>query len=55
MWQAWRGGLGAVCNLVYEGEGPALLNTAGSGGYGQPQNRARDASQWDLKNGYVTQ
>ena len=104
----WRGGLGAVCDLVYEGDGPALLNTAGDGivvppfglfgaadglphhykivsngtdrvlgskevgvlvnpgdhiiclssgggGYGQPQNRARDASQWDLKNGYATQ
>ena len=28
---AWRGGLGAVCDLVYEGKGPALLNTAGDG------------------------
>ena len=28
---AWRGGLGAVCDLIYEGEGPALLNTAGDG------------------------
>ena len=28
---AWRGGLGTVCDLVYEGEGPALLNTAGDG------------------------
>ena len=28
---AWRGGLGALCDLVYEGEGPALLNTAGDG------------------------
>ena len=28
---AWRGGLGAMCDLVYEGEGPALLNTAGDG------------------------
>ena len=27
----WRGGLGAVCDLVYEGAGPALLNTAGDG------------------------
>ena len=27
----WRGGLGAVCDLVYEGEGPARLNTAGDG------------------------
>ncbi len=27
----WRGGLGAVCDLVYEGQGPALLNTAGDG------------------------
>jgi len=27
----WRGGLGAVCDLVYEGEGSALLNTAGDG------------------------
>ena len=27
----WRGGLGAVCDLVYEGNGPALLNTAGDG------------------------
>ena len=27
----WRGGLGAICDLVYEGEGPALLNTAGDG------------------------
>ena len=104
---AWRGGLGAVCDLVYEGEGPALLNTAGDGvvvppfglfgandglphhyvivsddservlrskevgvvvkpgdhivclssgggGYGQPEDRDRDASTWDLKNGYVT-
>ncbi len=102
----WRGGLGAVCDLVYEGDGPALLNTAGDGivvppfglfgaadglphhykivsngtdrvlgskevgvfvnpgdhiiclssggGYGQPRDRRKDASQWDLKNGYVT-
>ena len=28
---SWRGGLGAVCDMVYEGEGPALLNTAGDG------------------------
>ena len=28
---AWRGGLGAVCDLVYEGKGPARLNTAGDG------------------------
>ena len=27
----WRGGLGAVCDLVYEGSGTALLNTAGDG------------------------
>ncbi len=104
---AWRGGLGAVCDLVYEGAGPALLNTAGDGvvvppfglfgaadglphhykivsngservlgskevgvvvnpgdhivclssgggGYGQPERRDKDASIWDLKNGYVT-
>ncbi len=104
---AWCGGLGAVCDLVYEGEGPALLNTAGDGvivppfglfgatdglphhykivsgeaervlgskevgvvvnpgdhivclssgggGYGQPENRDKDATIWDLKNGYVT-
>ena len=104
---AWRGGLGAVCDLVYEGEGPALLNTAGDGivvppfglfgatdglphhytivsngservlgskevgvvvnpgdhiiclssgggGYGQPEERDRDAAAWDKKNGYVT-
>ena len=103
----WRGGLGAVCDLVYEGEGPALLNTAGDGvvvppfglfgapdglphhykvvsggvervlgskevgvvvkpgdhivcfssgggGYGQPEKRDKEASMWDLKNGYVT-
>ena len=103
----WRGGLGAVCDLVYEGEGPALLNTAGDGvvvppfglfgaadglphhykivssdaervlrskevgvvvnpgdhivclssgggGYGQPEDRHKEASIWDLKNGYVT-
>ena len=104
---AWRGGLGAVCDLVYEGEGPALLNTAGDGivvppfglfgaddglphhykivsngservlgskevgvvvnpgdhiiclssgggGFGEPEDRDRDAATWDLKNGYVT-
>ena len=104
---AWRGGLGAVCDLVYEGEGPALLNTAGDGivvppfglfgaddglphhytivsngtervlgskevgvvvnpgdhiiclssgggGYGKPGDRDTDASEWDMKNGYVT-
>ncbi len=28
---AWRGGLGALCDLIYEGEGSALLNTAGDG------------------------
>ena len=28
---AWRGGLGALCDLIYEGDGPALLNTAGDG------------------------
>ena len=27
----WRGGLGAVCEIIYEGEGAALLNTAGDG------------------------
>ena len=27
----WRGGLGAVCEIIYEGEGEALLNTAGDG------------------------
>ena len=27
----WRGGLGGICDLVYQGEGPALLNTAGDG------------------------
>ena len=27
----WRGGLGAICDLVYEGTEPALLNTAGDG------------------------
>jgi len=27
----WRGGLGGVCELVYEGEGTARLNTAGDG------------------------
>ncbi|MCE2456365.1 MAG: hydantoinase B/oxoprolinase family protein [Dehalococcoidia bacterium] len=27
----WRGGLGAVCEIVYEGEGDASLNTAGDG------------------------
>ena len=104
---AWRGGLGAVCDLVYEGEGPALLNTAGDGivvppfglfgaedglphhytivssgservlrskevgvvvnpgdhivclssgggGYGQPEDRDKDAAMWDFKNGYIT-
>ena len=28
---AWRGGLGAICDMVYEGDGPAALNTAGDG------------------------
>ena len=27
----WRGGLGAVCEIIYEGEGDASLNTAGDG------------------------
>ena len=27
----WRGGLGAVCEVIYEGDGDALLNTAGDG------------------------
>ena len=27
----WRGGLGAVCEIIYEGEGDARLNTAGDG------------------------
>ena len=27
----WRGGVGGICDLVYEGEGTALLNTAGDG------------------------
>ena len=27
----WRGGLGAVCEIIYEGKGEALLNTAGDG------------------------
>ncbi len=27
----WRGGLGAVCEIIYEGDGEALLNTAGDG------------------------
>ena len=103
----WRGGLRAVCDLVYEGEGAARLNTAGDGivvppfglfgaddglphhykivsngaervlgskevgvvvnpgdhivclssgggGYGEPEERDKDAMDWDLKNGYVT-
>ena len=103
----WRGGLGAVCDLIYEGAGPALLNTAGDGvivppfglfgaadglphryriesgstkrplgskevgvvvnpgdhivclssgggGYGAPDRREMSATDWDLKNGYVT-
>jgi len=28
---AWRGGLGGICDLIYQGEGPAYLNTAGDG------------------------
>ena len=27
----WRGGLGAICEMVYEGKGMARLNTAGDG------------------------
>ena len=27
----WRGGMGASCELVYEGDSPAILNTAGDG------------------------
>jgi len=27
----WRGGLGAVCEIIYEGEGEASMNTAGDG------------------------
>ncbi len=27
----WRGGLGGVCDLIYEGQGEARLNTAGDG------------------------
>lgn len=27
----WRGGLGAECEIIYEGEGEALMNTAGDG------------------------
>jgi N-methylhydantoinase B len=27
----WRGGLGAICEMVYEGAGPSRLNTAGDG------------------------
>ena len=27
----WRGGLGAVCEIIYEGEGEAKMNTAGDG------------------------
>ena len=32
----WRGGLGAVCEIEYEGEGPAMLNTAGDGIFNAP-------------------
>ena len=32
----WRGGLGAVCEIVYEGSGPAMLNTAGDGIHNPP-------------------
>jgi N-methylhydantoinase B len=28
--------------------------SSGGGGYGQPENRDKDASIWDLKNGYAT-
>ena len=102
----WRGGLGAVCEIIYEGEGDALLNTAGDGaivppfgalggepglphrysivsdgvetvlptkqtgvvvspgdrivalssgggGYGDPDLRSRESSEWDRRNGYV--
>ncbi|MDP6513659.1 MAG: hydantoinase B/oxoprolinase family protein, partial [SAR202 cluster bacterium] len=27
----WRGGLGAVCEIIYQGEGEAAMNTAGDG------------------------
>ncbi len=27
----WRGGVGSACELVYQGDGPAILNTAGDG------------------------
>lgn len=27
----WRGGLGSICEIVYEGTGTAILNTAGDG------------------------
>ena len=32
----WRGGLGGVCEIVYEGDGDALLNTAGDGTINPP-------------------
>ena len=32
----WRGGLGAVCEIEYVGEGPAMLNTAGDGIHNAP-------------------
>jgi N-methylhydantoinase B len=30
------------------------LETSGGGGHGNPKERARDAVQWDLEQGYVT-
>ena len=32
----WRGGLGTVCEIVYEGDGDASLNTAGDGTINPP-------------------
>jgi N-methylhydantoinase B len=32
----WRGGLGAVCSMIYEGDEGALLNTAGDGTVNPP-------------------
>ncbi len=103
----WRGGLGAVCEIIYEGTDGAAMNTAGDGivvppfglfgadagmphryslvkngserqlgsketgivldpgdriialssgggGYGDPADRAKESTNWDTINGYMT-
>ncbi len=51
----------ATARMLSSKEGGVVVNpgdhiiclSSGGGGYGEPEERAEDAANWDLRNGYV--